>query len=130
MKKIIKSLIAVSIFASSAAMAEISIIVNSANNSNIDKSTISNIFLGKDKSMKPINLNGTSKDEFYEKITGKSPSQVKSYWSGLVFTGKGSPPKDIDTPQSVIDYVKSNPDGIGYIPKENVDSSVKVILDI
>lgn len=130
MKKIIKSLIAISVLSSSFAMAEVSVIVNAANNSNIDKDAISNIFLGKDKSMKPVDLNNTSKDTFYEKITGKSQAQIKSYWSGLVFTGKGTPPKSFDSPQEVIDYVKGNPEGIGYIPKENIDASVKVILDI
>lgn len=130
MKKLIKCIVLSSMFTTSIAMADISVIVNNDSNVNINKEAISNIFLGKDKSMKPVDLNTVSKDEFYEKTTGKTQSQIKSYWSGLVFSGKGTPPKSFDNVQDVIDYVKTNKDSIGYIPKESLDSSVKSILDI
>jgi hypothetical protein len=44
-----------------------------------------------------------------------------------VFTGKGTPPKELLTDQEVIDLVSQNPSMIGYIEKESVTSAVKVV---
>lgn len=33
------------------------------------------------------------RDAFYTKVTSKSPAQIKAYWSKIVFTGKGQPPR-------------------------------------
>jgi len=36
--------------------------------------------------------NGSVRDEFYLKLTGKNPAQIQAYWSRLVFTGRALPP--------------------------------------
>ena len=33
---------------------------------------------------------------FYREISGKTLPQINSYWTTLIFTGKGKPPKNID----------------------------------
>lgn len=131
MKKLgIKTIILSGLVFAAAAQAEVAVIVNSSNSQSLDNAKITNIFLGKDKSLKAIDLNDATKTEFYEKLAGKNEAQMKSYWSGLVFTGKGTPPKGVDTPQAVIDYIKANADGIGYVPAGSVDPSVKVLKTI
>jgi len=65
---------------------------------------------------------------FYDKVTGKNEAQVKAAWSRLVFSGKGTPPKEIASSAEVKKLVASNPNTIGYIEKSAVDSSVKVVL--
>src|SRR3569832_2003485 len=35
------------------------------------------------------------KEDFYKNVVGKSPSQLKSYWAKIVFTGAPSPVKTI-----------------------------------
>ncbi len=116
--------------------AETSIIVSASNaNGSIDKNTISKIFLGKSKSFPdgsqaiPIDQSDGSavKDAFNSTLLGKSASQLKSYWSRLIFTGKGTPPKQSGNDAEVKSLVASNPNMIGYIDSSAVDSSVKVV---
>lgn len=66
--------------------------------------------------------------EFYTKVLGKDEAQMKAYWSRLVFTGKGSPPKELDGNAAVKQAVGADPKLIGYIEKSAVDASVKVLL--
>ena len=65
---------------------------------------------------------------FYSKVTDKSPSQIKSTWSRLTFSGKGTPPKEMGSSADVKKQVGSNPNAIGYIEKSAVDGSVKVLF--
>jgi ABC-type phosphate transport system substrate-binding protein len=65
---------------------------------------------------------------FYDKATGKSEAQVKAAWSRLVFSGKGTPPKEITGSAEIKKLVSTNPNTIGYIEKSAVDSSVKVVF--
>lgn len=67
---------------------------------------------------------------FYTKVTEKTPAQVKAVWSRLVFSGKGSPPKEVANSAEVKKLVNANPDAVGYIEKNAVDATVKVLLSI
>ncbi|MDO9193687.1 MAG: hypothetical protein Q7U12_12385 [Undibacterium sp.] len=67
---------------------------------------------------------------FYTKVTEKTPAQVKAVWSRLVFSGKGAPPKEVANSAEVKKLVNANPDAIGYIEKNAVDSTVKVLFSI
>jgi hypothetical protein len=58
---------------------------------------------------------------------GRSSSQVSAYWSKLVFTGKGIPPKEVADDAAVVDLVSKNPSVIGYIDKASVTDAVKVV---
>ncbi|MEJ6476174.1 phosphate ABC transporter substrate-binding protein [Pseudoalteromonas piscicida] len=116
------------------ALADIAVIVNPANGSAVDDNTIKKLFLGKSKSFAdgrgatPVNQDGNAVfDEFNDKVIGKSSSQLNAHWSKLVFTGKGTPPKKLDSDQAVIDFVASNADAIGYVDASKVTDSVKVI---
>jgi len=60
-------------------------------------------------------------------LLGRSSSQVSAYWSKLVFTGKGIPPKEVSNDAQVIDLVAKNPSVIGYIDKASVTDAVKEI---
>lgn len=122
--------------ASMVVSAETAVIVSASNaNATLDKATISKIFLGKSKSFPdgsqalPIDQNdGTAaRDAFNSNMLGKSASQLKSYWSRLIFTGKGTPPKQSGNDSDVKALVSNNPNMIGYIDSAAVDGSVKVV---
>jgi ABC-type phosphate transport system substrate-binding protein len=123
------------------AKAEISVIVNSAAHPDLTLTTseASKIFLLKSKKFPsggkvvPIDLAaGDTKDAFYQATTKKSSQQLKSYWSRLIFTGKGQPPKEEPNAAAVIAYVEANPDAVGYVPSEAVagNSAVHVALKV
>jgi ABC-type phosphate transport system substrate-binding protein len=120
---------------SSFAHADVAVIVNPSNASALDDDAIKWLFLGKAKSFPngeqaiPLNQKqgSTVSDEFGDKVLGKSASQLKAYWSKLVFTGKGTPPKEQDNDAEVIKLVASNPNLIGFIDAKSVNDSIKVI---
>ena len=77
----------------------------------------------------PVNLSSSSevRKTFDKKALGKSASQIKAYWSKLVFSGKGNPPKEVADDAETISLVAKNPAVIGYIDSSNVTDRVKVI---
>lgn len=128
-------LIAGLLISSQLALAELVVIVNPSNTNALEVKEIQRIFLGKDKKFSdgsesiPINQSqeNRQRQSFDEEILGRSSSQVSAYWSKLVFTGKGIPPKEVASDAEVIELVKSNPSVIGYVNKSSVDSSVRTI---
>lgn len=70
------------------------------------------------------------RDQFYSKVTKKTASQLNAYWSRLIFTGKGQPPKAVEDDLEVVDLVAENPNIIGYVSGEAVTEDVKVLLTV
>lgn len=99
---------------------------------NLTKEQVSDLFLGKIKIYKPVDLPNTApaKAEFYQKVSGHDLSQVKATWSRLLFTGQGQPPKELPDADAVKKAVAADPKAVGYIAKSDLDSSVKVILEL
>ena len=64
---------------------------------------------------------------FYAKALEKSDSQLKAYWSKLIFTGKGTKPDSVKNDVAVIELVSKNPNIIGYIDSASVGPGVKVV---
>ncbi|RZF80573.1 phosphate ABC transporter substrate-binding protein [Pseudoalteromonas sp. CO325X] len=122
------------LLSSSVALADVAVIVHPSNGSDINKDTVERIFIGKEKSFSngnkaiPISqASGATADEFNQKALNKSSGQLKAYWSKLVFTGKGTPPKEVDNDAEVIQLVSSNPDTIGFVDAGSVTDAVKVV---
>lgn len=117
------------------AQAEIAIVVHPSNAAAVDSAALSRIFLGKLKTFSgggqalPINQSESNPatEEFNSKVLKKSGSQLKAYWSKLVFTGKGTPPKAVASDAEVISLVSSNPNLIGYVDAGAVTGAVKVV---
>ena len=131
-----KSLLILAIcLASFLSHAEVSVIVNNANNDSLDAKKIKRIYLGKIKVFadgSKINVISLSDDvptteQFRQTALKKSNSQFKSYWSKLAFTGKGTPPKEIANDAAMIEAVKSDPNAIGFVDSASVTGDVKVI---
>lgn len=116
--------------------AEVMIVVHPSNANSLDQQKVVRLFTGKSKTFPdgsqaiPINQSESTAttEEFNAKVLGRSSSQLKSYWSKLVFTGKGTPPKEVSSDQEVIDLVAANPNVIGYVSAGTATDSVKVLL--
>lgn len=67
---------------------------------------------------------------FYKSLTRKGPSQLNSYWTRKLFTGDGEPPQETSSVNQMKSLVASNKSALGYIPADQVDSSVKVLLTV
>lgn len=112
------------------AQAEVVVIVNTQASTAPSQAEVANIFLGKDRSLKGIDQKGwnPTKEKFYGAVTNKNESQLKSYWSGLIFTGKGQPLQSAADDASVVALVGSEANAIGYVDKGAIDDKVKVLF--
>ncbi len=68
------------------------------------------------------------RDTFYEKVTSKTPALVKAYWTKMIFTGRGQPPKELPSNVAIRKQVADNPSLIGYIDRSALDASVRAVL--
>jgi ABC-type phosphate transport system substrate-binding protein len=101
----------------------------------LDAAQVADIFLGKtsrfpDGSIAlPVDQGEESplRDKFYAQFAGKSPAQVKAWWSKIIFTGRGQPPRQAVDSTEVKRIVSDNPHAIGYIDARQVDSTVRVL---
>lgn len=89
-------------------------------------------FLGKSSVFTPIDYDDgvAIRNEFYAKVLHKDAAQVKTIWSKLVFTGKGTAPREFKTAAEVKKAIAADVSAIGYMDKSAVDDSVKVILTV
>lgn len=67
--------------------------------------------------------------EFYSKVTGRSPGQLRAYWARQAFTGMGLPPRELATAADVSKAVQTTPGAIGYVDRRNAETGVKIVLD-
>ncbi|AKU21513.1 phosphate ABC transporter substrate-binding protein [Massilia sp. MB5] len=73
-------------------------------------------------------INTPLRNEFYSKVAAKSPALMKAYWTKMIFTGRGQPPREMAGSAAVRKLVAENPNMIGYIERSALDASVKPVL--
>ncbi len=101
----------------------------------LSRSQISNFLLKKKSRWKngwqvdPVDLDSRSsvRAEMSQFIHERSVASIKNYWQRQIFSGHNTPPPELDTDQAVVDFVKSNRGGIGYVSVDFATSGVKVI---
>lgn len=137
MKLSTKSLLAAAcLVCANFAYAENVIVVSSKSAvASLTKDQVADIYLGNMKefpgggqALPLLPSSGGTRSEFFEKVLGKNEAQAKAIWSRLVFSGKGSAPRDVADSAETIKLIASNPNCIGVIEKSAVNSSVKVVF--
>lgn len=68
------------------------------------------------------------RDEFYEKLARRSPALMRAYWTKMIFTGRGQPPREAPGNAGVKKLVADNPGMIGYIDRSALDPTVRAVL--
>jgi len=101
----------------------------------LTKEQIADIYLGNSKefpgggqALPLLPASGGTRSEFFDKVLGKNEAQAKAIWSRLVFSGKGSAPRDVADSAETVKLISSNPNCIGVIEKSAVNASVKVVF--
>jgi ABC-type phosphate transport system substrate-binding protein len=135
-----RKLVLLGLFLSAQAFAQSSLVVI-ANKSvpveKIDAGQATQIFLKQINTwpdggpIQPVDIKEGSplRAEFYSKVTGRSPGQLRAYWARQAFTGMGFPPREVATAEDVSKAVQAMPGAIGYIDRKNSDGATKVVLD-
>ena len=124
----------------SEARADVAVIVNLSNASvwgQDAKENVKDIFLGKRgtfpdgrKARAIDQKHGTVREEFYQKLIGKNENELSAYWSNLIFTGNGQPPKVVGVDADVKKMIQENENDIGYIDAKLADATVKTVYVI
>jgi hypothetical protein len=113
------------------------VVVVVAQDSSIDvlnEQNIENIFLARTsyfpngEKAYPFELRDPiSRTTFYQNLSGKSLSQLNAYWTTLIFTGKGRPPKSIELEKDIDVLLSKNPGAITYLQSHQVTQNMKVV---
>lgn len=114
---------------------EVAVVSAKSSVTTLSKNQLADIFLGKSvrfpdgSQVVPIDQSeGTlARDEFYIWIAGKSAAQMKAYWSRIIFTGRGQPPRAAQSSSETKKLVAANPNSIGYLEPKLVDDTVRVV---
>ncbi len=125
---------------STVAFASISIIVHPENTSEVNKTQLRKIYLGKSLTYPdgshviPLDISsGKTRDFFNKAVMNKAQHGLNAYWSRMIFSGKGKPPKEVDGYTDVLEIVSKNKSAIGYVSSDEVDNihgKARVILII
>lgn len=122
------------------ANADIAIIAHpSLDINHLNHEEASNLFLGKVKTTK----NGTIpllydlpdknkiKASFYQRLTNRNPAQLHSYWARKLFSGQATfIPIKLSSTAEMLMMISSTKNAIGYLPTNNLNDNVKVLLII
>lgn len=122
------------------ASADVVVVVGASSGvGNLNEAEVARVFLGKTKVLPGLSGAAVPVDQgagsgprrtFYDKVIKKDDGQLRSYWSQLIFTGKGSPPQEVGDSSAVKKLLANNPNLIGYMDSGAVDGSVKVVYKV
>ncbi|WP_028103646.1 hypothetical protein [Pseudoduganella violaceinigra] len=125
------------LFAGTAAAAELVVVVSARSPiTSLRAEQVADIFLseatrfpdGGEAVALDLPIGSPMRDEFYLKVTNRTPALMKAYWTKKVFTGRGQPPRELPNSQAVRKLVADNPTLIGYIERSALDASVRPVL--
>lgn len=120
----------------------IAIIVHPSNKNEITRSDLERIYTLRQFSypddtiafpfMLPYSL--AEREIFDQEVSGLSSSQLMVYWSKIVFSGKGTPPRSVTSATEMLNVVSRTPNAIGYVPAAYLNDvwleKVTVVLTI
>jgi ABC-type phosphate transport system substrate-binding protein len=121
---------------SPAARAEVVVIVGPASPVvKLSATEVADVFLGRMTKLSdgrrpvPVDLTEGSpvRMELYGTILNMTPVQVKAYWSKLIFTGRGRPPRAASDAEAVLRAVRADPAAIGYVDRSAANASVRIV---
>lgn len=103
----------------------------------MSKDEVINIYMGRNRKLpsgitaQPLDITSPlgEKANFYFVMVNKELSEISSYWARLLFSGQGSPPKQIGTAEQALEIVSTSKGAIAYIDRKKIDRRVKVIFD-
>jgi ABC-type phosphate transport system substrate-binding protein len=102
----------------------------------LSKSQLADIFLGKttrfpdgSPAVAVDQAEGSAaRDEFYDRVAGKSAAQIKAFWAKIIFTGRGQPPPTVSSAIELKRRIKENPASIGYLDRSLLDDGIRVVF--
>lgn len=66
---------------------------------------------------------------FYRQLVNKNASEIKAYWSRLVFSGGARPPVMPQTREEQIRILAATPGAVSYLERSKVDARVRIVFE-
>lgn len=95
---------------------------------------IKNVYLGKSSTLldgtrvEPVLAkDGTVHEAFLRRYLGESNEELQTYYRGLIFSGKGSMPKEVRSDAEMVAYVARTKNAIGYVSGDTDTSGLKTL---
>lgn len=134
-KMTVFGLVLVVLFFSVTAWAEILIITNkNVSENTLNQEHLQDIFLGKvvqwedHKAIRMAVLRDPKLHEvFLEEYIHKSQNQWRMYWKRMVFTGRGLPPRTVNSEAEMLEYVAETDGAIGYVTSDKLGKGARNI---
>jgi len=117
------------------AAVDVKVIANSSVKADtISKDEIKRVFLEERRSLDDgthvapvLEKDGPVHEAFLRAYLGRTDDDLLAYYRALVFTGRGSMPKELDSDAEVVAYVTSTRGAIGYVSAETSTEGVKTL---
>jgi TonB family protein len=119
----------------SALAADIKLIANSSiKTDTISAGELKKVFLEENSSLRDgthvepvLARSGPAHQAFLREYLGRTDDDLQTYYRALVFTGRGSMPKELGTDAEVVAYVAKTKGAIGYVSAEISTEGVKTL---
>lgn len=73
-------------------------------------------------------MDSSLRESFFRALNGMDIKQLNAYWARLRFSGEVLPPETLPDCHAVVEAVKRNRHGIGYVNAADASGPVKVVL--
>lgn len=135
MKQVFLTIILLTLSSTSLASERIVVVANIAQNSvTLSKSQVRDLFMSGTSpdslSLSPLSIapGDQSRTVFNTRIIGLPESRIQAYWAQMRFSGRLTPPKEVESAEQMLDYLRANEGSIGYLPESTqLPEGLKVV---
>lgn len=130
-------LLPLSLLLAVAAHADVLVVTSAASPlSSLSSDQIQQVFTGKlheiqGQTLTPLDLpeDNATRSDFYKQVTGRDTRQMRAYWTQLIFTGRGAPPRTV-TQSDLLSKLKADATFVGYLPASADTNGLKVLAKL
>lgn len=112
------------------------VIANTGNKDiNLGREQVRNLFMGASLGydLKPVALTRENRTRtiFNTQIIGLTESRIQSYWAQMKFTGRMTPPRELNDEEALLKYLVDNPGSVGYLSSTvSLPDSLTVLYEV
>jgi len=103
----------------------------------LSQEEVVNIFLGRYRRLPtgdtalPIDQPEASvvRADFYRRLVNKDVNEINAYWSRLIFSGRTSPPLQVNSAAEVMVLLLGQPGSVAYMERSQVDKRLRIVME-
>ena len=103
----------------------------------LSKNEVIDIFLGRFRQLpsgqraEPLDQAKQSPERqvFYHALINKTAAEIDAYWARLLFTGRVTPPRSMDTQEHLVEELLRNTRAIGYLDRTKIDRRLRIVFE-